>query len=305
MRVLVAGWPSFVNGEATAGDELSMRQVDSALGAEGIDRDLVWSPVFRPEGLHFEDANPARYTHVVFVCGPAHGWQVRELHRRYANCRRIAVGVSVIDPDDPAVRGFDKVLPRDGGRRPFPDLAAGSVTSAVPVVGVVLAPDQQEYGERRRHDQVHARLLRWVAALDCARVPLDTRLDSTDWRLCATGDQFLSLLARLDAVVTTRLHGLVLALRAGIPALAVDPIAGTGKVAAQARALGWPAWVSAETALDVRDGSLDRWWHWCLSPEGRERAAGWSPRQGDSLLAGLLDELGTRRASAVTVELES
>lgn len=33
------------------------------------------------------------------------------------------------------------------------------------------------------------------------------------------------MLRRLDVVVTTRLHGLVLALKNGVPALAVDPVA--------------------------------------------------------------------------------
>ena len=41
-------------------------------------------------------------------------------------------------------------------------------------------------------------------------------------------------------VVTTRLHGLVLALKNGIPALAIDTVAGGAKVARQAGALGWP-----------------------------------------------------------------
>jgi hypothetical protein len=68
--------------------------------------------------------------------------------------------------------------------------------------------------------------------------------------------------SRLDAVITTRLHGLVLALHAGLPALAVDPVAGGGKVTAQARAWGWPAIVAAEQAADRR--LLGRHWDWCL-----------------------------------------
>jgi hypothetical protein len=121
----------------------------------------------------------------------------------------------------------------------------------IPVIGVVLAPGQREYDSRCQHDVVHGTVTRWVAGLDCARVPLDTRLDTADWRHCGTPDQFTSpLLARLDAVVTTRLHGLALALRAGILALAVDPIADGGKMSSQARALRWPALVGAEQAVE-------------------------------------------------------
>ena len=48
-----------------------------------------------------------------------------------------------------------------------------------------------------------------------------------------------SLIARMDVVVTTRLHGLVLALKNGVPAIAVDTVAGGAKVTRQAEALGW------------------------------------------------------------------
>jgi exopolysaccharide biosynthesis predicted pyruvyltransferase EpsI len=70
-----------------------------------------------------------------------------------------------------------------------------------------------------------------MARLEGVRpAPLDTRLDSRDWRLCSTAEAFMSLVPRLEVVVTTRLHGLVLALPAGVPALAIDPVAGGGKV---------------------------------------------------------------------------
>ncbi|EHY90847.1 polysaccharide pyruvyl transferase family protein [Saccharomonospora azurea] len=262
MRVLVTGWPSFLHGEATAGDVLSMRRVADALAGAGIEADTAWSPVLRPDALHLDDAEPGRYTHVVFACGPAHGEQVEWLHRRYRACRRIAVGVSVIDPRSPAAAGFHRILARDGLGEPQPDLSYAAHADDVPVVGIMLAPGQREYGGRRRHEQVHKTLLHWITGRECARVGLDTRLDSTDWRLCATPDEFLSLLARLDVVVTTRMHGLVLALRAGVPAIAVDPVAGGGKVTAQGEALGWPAVIGAEH-LDTE--TLDHWWRWCLA----------------------------------------
>lgn len=44
---------------------------------------------------------------------------------------------------------------------------------------------------------------------------------------------------RMDAVVTTRLHGMVFALK-NVPALAVDPIRGGAKILRQAEAIGWP-----------------------------------------------------------------
>jgi hypothetical protein len=264
MRVLLTGWASFLHGEATAGDVLSLGAAGAALTEAGIDHDVAWSPGFRPGTRHLPDAPAGDYTHVVFACGPLHGPQVRWLHERYATCRRIAVGVSVPDPADPAVTGFHRVLARDGGGTAEPDLSLAGTVAATQVLGVVLAPHQPEYGGAGRHDEVHAALTGWLAGLDCARVPLDTRLAHEDWQRCATPDQFVSSLSKMDAVVTTRLHGLVLGLKAGVPVVAVDPVAGGGKVTAQGAALGWPV-IAAEDAADT--GVLDARLKWCLSAE--------------------------------------
>ncbi|MEU3894735.1 polysaccharide pyruvyl transferase family protein [Streptomyces sp. NPDC045251] len=266
----MTGWFSFLHGEATAGDVLALRRVEEVLGGAGLAYDVVWSPGFRADGLHFADVDPAAYSQLVFVCGPAHGPRVEELHRRFAHCLRIAVGVSVVDPGSPAVTGFHRVLARDAsGAAPALDLAARApALPARPVVGVVLTHGQHEYGGQRRHEEVAAGLTGWLAGKDCARLELETRLDAHDWRLCGTPAQLEAVLGRLDLVVTDRLHGLVLALRAGTPALAVDPVAGGAKVTAQARACGWPALVAAD---GLTDGVLERWWDWCLAG-GREEA---------------------------------
>ncbi|MEW2354991.1 polysaccharide pyruvyl transferase family protein [Spirillospora sp. NPDC029432] len=280
MRVLVTGWPSFVHGEATAGDVLAMEAVRGALAGAGAECDVAWSPVLRPDGLTLDRADPGRYTHLVFACGPAHGDQVESLHRRYARCRRIAVGVSVIDPDSAAVTGFDVVLPRDApGAEPRRDLSAAVRVPAgeLPVVGVVLAPGQGEYGGRGRHGRIEEELTGGLAARGCARVPLDTRVDPRDWRHPAAPGELEAVIRRLDLVVTTRLHGLVLALRNGVPALAVDPVGGGAKVTAQARAWDWPAVITTGERDEppyLDPAEVGRWWDWCLSPEGGRRAAG-------------------------------
>jgi hypothetical protein len=170
VRVLVTGWSSFVHGEATTGDVLGMQRVQAALDGAGVTCELAWSPVLRPGALTLDAADPRRYTLVVFACGPVHGRQVRWLHERFARCRRIAVGVTVHDPADPAVTGFDVVLGRDAaGRAGHRDLASTVDATPVPVVGVVLAPGQPEYRERRRHELVHERLAAWLTEQDCAR----------------------------------------------------------------------------------------------------------------------------------------
>lgn len=273
-RVLVTGWASFVDGEATAGDVLGMAAVRQELERAGLPCDTALSPVMHQGGVRLEEADPARYTHLVFACGPLHGPQIAGLHRRYRQCRRVAVGVSVIDPADPAARGFDEILPRDGdGIPPAGDLAVHRRPRRVPAAGVILVGRQAEYRTRGRHGEIADAVIGWLRDWEGALVPLDTRMDQADWRLCENPAQFEAIIRRLDLVVTMRLHGLVLALLNGVPALAVDPVAGGAKVSAQALAWTWPAVVQAG-----RDGKLDReglsyWRQWCLSPAGIAAAA--------------------------------
>ena len=301
MRILLVGWSSVLHGEATAGDVLAMGAAAQHLRAEGHEVDLAWSPamhlVHGPRGgLRYDDLEPRRYAVAVWVCGPVTGEPVREFHERFAHARRVAVGVSVLDADDPAVTGFDVVVPRDAaGGDPRRDLAARPVVDAVDVVGVFLTGGQGEYGARRRHEAVNDVLGRWLGGLDVARLDLDTRLDPREWRLPATAEQVLAVVARLDVVVTTRLHGLVLALRCGVPALAVDPVAGGGKVSAQARAWGWPGLLGADEVLAPGAVALDEQLAWCRSGSGRvaaRRARDEAARAGLGQLADLSAALG-------------
>lgn len=135
-------------------------------------------------------------------------------------------------------------------------------------------------------------------------MPLDTRLDPREWRNQATAAQLESVISRLDLVVTTRLHGLVLALKNGVPALAVDPVAGGAKVSAQAGAWDWPAVITGpgqaapgEPLLDP--AMLGRWWDWCLSPEAaaRARRAAAGTAADGTLTTGLLGVLTGRDES--------
>ncbi|MGC4933082.1 polysaccharide pyruvyl transferase family protein [Gordonia sp. DT30] len=305
-RVLLTSWAAFRHGEATAGDVLAVSRIDAALTAQGVPHDVCWSPGFRPGALSFDDVDPGRYTHVVFICGPVAGRQLEWLHRRFAHCRRIAVGVSVPDPHDPAVTGFDSVLPRDvtmtaADRPPRVDLAFSASTAEVPVVAWIRAPGQAEYGKRGRHEEVHEAIEGALRERTCAVLEFDTRLGpDAQFR---DPDQFCSAIRRVDAVVTTRLHGLVLGLRAGVPVVAVDPVChGAGseasgprchgaKVTAQARALHWPALISAETRQQ-QGSEFDRWFAWCLSAEGRAAARAVAARaptdQADELVGEVL-----------------
>jgi hypothetical protein len=230
---------------------------------------------------------------MLFVCGPLHGAPVRRLHEVFARSRRVAVGVSVLDRADPAVAGFHRVLARDApGAPPAPDLAFGAPAGPLPpVAAVVLTEGQGEYGARRRHAEVTGAVLERLHGTGAALLPWDTRIATDDWRVPSSADRFEAVLARVDVVVTSRLHGLVTALRRGVPALAVDPVEGGAKLTAQARALAWPALLSPG---EVRTPAFDDWWEWCLGP-GRAHARA-HQADADPLLGPLLTELSATPA---------
>jgi hypothetical protein len=110
---------------------------------------------------------------------------------------------------------------------------------------------------------------RLVGSREMSPVMIDTRLDANLTGL-RTAAEVESLIARTDVIITTRLHGMVLALKHGVPAVAIDHNPRSRKVMRQATAIGWPQ-VFEVPGLD--DADLVRALDYCLSHEGRAKAA--------------------------------
>jgi hypothetical protein len=270
VKALVAGWFSFEEMGATAGDLLVRDVVCGWLRVAGVDYDVALAPPFRG-GVDWREVDPTAYSHVVFACGPfGNGWPLTDFLPRFDHARLIGVDVSMLQPLH-EWNPFDLLLERDSSRTSRPDVSFVSAAGRVPVVGVVLVHPQSEY-EGGLHHAANEAVERLLSAGDIAGVQIDTRLDVNAAAL-RTPAQVESLIARTDAVVTTRLHGLVLALKNGVPALALDPIAGGAKVRRQAETIGWPVCFTADSLDDARLlEALD----WCLTGEARAaaRAAG-------------------------------
>jgi hypothetical protein len=268
MRILIAGWFSFEEMGATAGDLFARDLVADWLAAGGIRFDIATAPPFSP-GVDWRQIDPAGYSHVVFVCGPfGNGWPITDFLERFAGSRLIGLNLSLIQELN-EWNPFDLLVERDSSRNSRPDIVFLSDCPKVPVVGVVQVHWQGEYGaDRATHSVAHAEIERLLATRDVARVDIDTRLDRNA-RGLRSPHEVESLLARTDVVVTTRLHGLVLALKNAIPALAVDAIAGGAKLHRQAQAIGWPAIVTSET---LSEGKLAEFFDWCLTDQARTAA---------------------------------
>jgi hypothetical protein len=267
MKVLVAGWFSFDGMGATAGDLLTRDLICHWLARAGCHYEGAAAPPFTG-GVDYRFADPAGYTHLVFACGPfGNGWPVTDLLERFAGCKRIGVNLSMLQPLE-EWNPFDLLLERDSSRTVRPDLVFLTQQTRVPVVGVVLIHPQQEYGNRGLHAVAHDAVRRLIAAKEMSTVKIDTRLDinGTELRNAAEVE---SLIARMDLVVTTRLHGMVLALKNQIPAVVIDPIAGGAKIQRQATTLGWHPLFTVDA---LSDEALQLAFDECLTESARVRA---------------------------------
>lgn len=283
-RALIAGWFSFDDVVATVGDRLGADVLRAALDRGGVDCDLALAG-YLDEGVRWSAVRPADYDHLVFTTGPllddAH---LHDLLDRFAGRRTWAVDVSVID--EAVAARFDTVLPRDrAGVEPVPDTGFLTTTAPGPVVGVAYAPVQGEYAGGRQ-DEIATTIRRWVEGRRLAAVRLDLDLYA-EHAHAREPAQTESLVARCDAVVTMRLHALVLALAHGVPAVAVDAVPGGAKVAAQAAAVGWPCLLVADA---VTPQALDDALAWALTPDAA-RAARRSAAAGRDGATRVLDRL--------------
>ena len=271
-RALVAGHFSFPSQGATAGDLIACEVVCGWLGEAGLGYDVALAAPFSG-GHDWQRLDPGDYSHVVWVCGPLGNSTeaFSRLRRRFASDGRrwIGVDLSMIEPVE-AWNPFDVLLERDSNRSERADLAFAAEMNALPVIGLVqVEPFTPLFPGRDRQEDARQAARRLAFAQPAAVVEIDTRLDVANASGLRTAGEVEALIGRMDVVVTTRLHGLVLALRHGVPAVAIDPVAGGDKITAQARAVDWPcAFAVDEASDDVLSEALS----FALSEEGRARA---------------------------------
>jgi polysaccharide pyruvyl transferase WcaK-like protein len=129
-------------------------------------------------------------------------------------------------------------------------------------------------------------------------VPIDTCLEDNAGGL-RTPAEVETLIARMDVVVTTRLHGTVLSLKNGVPALAVDPIAGGAKILRQAEVLGWPVVLTADRFTPQ---ALAEAYDFCLTKEARDRAAHCAARAREAVARTGAELVAWVAASAAVAE---
>lgn len=267
MKALVAGWFSFEQMGATAGDLLARDLVCGWIEQAGRSYDVALAAPFTG-GVDWQTVDPSSYSHVVFVCGPfGNGWPLTEFLPRFSGCRLIGLNLSMLESLK-TWNPFDLLLERDSSRTSRPDLTFLSQQPKAPVVGAVLVHLQKEYGKKALHAEANEAIQRLTDSREMSVVHIDTRLDTNSTGL-RTPAEVESIIARMDVVLTTRLHGTVLSLKNGVPVVAIDPIAGGAKIHCQAETIGWPVVFTADT---VTDEALQEAFDYCLTEEARDKA---------------------------------
>lgn len=267
MKTLVTGWFSFEQMGATAGDLLARDLVCEWLRRAGHSYDVAIAPPFQG-GVDWRSVDPSTYSNIVFVCGPfGNGWPITDFLPHFAGCRLIGINLSMLESLD-KWNPFDLLFERDSSVTSRPDITFLSRQAKVPIVGVVLVHPQKEYGEKAKHQVANDAIQRLVASREMSAVRIDTRLDDNITGLRSPAE-VESLIARMDVVLTTRLHGTVLALKNGVPVIAIDPIVGGAKIRRQAETIGWPLIFTTEA---LEQEVLEKAFEYCLTEEARSKA---------------------------------
>jgi hypothetical protein len=255
-RGLVAGWFSFPDRRTTFGDVLAKDVVCRWLQNTGIPFDVAGHPSSQVPGVDMDEVNPARYDLFIFVFGP---WRTgRRILNKFQRAYKLGVNLSIKEPDN---HGFDAVIPRDMLDTRNPDIVFGAESTSRPLAGILLVHKQPAYGERQRHAHVQSVVDAYLAEKDVFPIYLDTRIENNPHGIGSVS-HLESMIAGVDLAISTRLHGMVFALKNETPVVAIDPIAGGAKVTAQAHALKWPLILDGShlTLAELRD-ACDR----CLS----------------------------------------
>lgn len=295
-RALVAGWFSWPGCNATAGDTMACDVLSGWLDEAGLPHDIARAAPIEPV-LDWKTLDPANYTHLFFVCGPFRDvLYAQEILGAFSHCKKFGVNLSMIEKLAD-YNPFDVLFERDSDRTTRPDLVFAASLDDVPVVGQMLVHKQKEYGDRGGHGEAHKLIKRVLGERNAACVPIDTCLEENAGGL-TTPEQINAVIGKMDLVVTTRMHGLVMALRNGVPAVAVDAIRGGAKVLAQAQSVDWPIVTTVDDlSKDWLHQALER----CLDP-AIQQAVQHAQQRAEYRLASLHEELVLTTRAGLTAD---
>ena len=262
---------------STVGDIECLEFIKRVLSEARIEYDIA---AFRadvrraiPGAISPQAAKPNSYSHLLVVCGPYSREHFEKNHfeiERYTHCNRIGLNVTMVDPLT-RWNPFDVLIERDLDSAHRPDLTFLMGAESAILLGRCVIEKQPEYGQRQRHAAVIKSITDLTERRKLPAIDIDTRWPTASTSLngyLASGATN-ALISRVNVLVTNRLHGLVFAIRNGVPALAIDAVAGGDKVTAQARTLQWPICLQSN---EITPNAMDEALEWCLTQEAKAAA---------------------------------
>ncbi len=230
-KFIICGYFSLFNEVNTAGDLLVLSVVTRWLDNLGYEYDVLQN--------QSELYNVNDYTHMIFVCGPLVDFpEFVNFIKKFNNIIRIAINVSVLDNHLKICSYFNYIIPRDCDIITHIDLALLSNQRRTLVCGVIFADKQTEYSSQD-HMKVEKIVNRTLDDLGIAKVYIDTKLPYNKYHLNSISE-IESVIKKMDFIITTRLHGSILALKNHIPFISIDSVSNGAKVTKQMTKIGWP-----------------------------------------------------------------
>lgn len=269
MHVLIMGWFSFDNMGNTAGDMIARDVVCKWLDDANIAYKVAVTNSFPyPGGVQWETVDPHLFTDILFVCGPfGNGYPITDMLVRFVNCRLIGLDLTILQSLQ-EWNPFTILYERDSSRNSNPDITFFAPAPRVPVAGVILMDKQDMYGVRDQHQKVNQVVELFIKGRELSVVRIDTELENNKGGLRSSGE-VESLIAKMDIVITTRLHGSVLAIKNGVPVIPIDSVKGGAKLTRQIKTIGWPLLFDAE---NLSEGALHGALDYCLTEKARQEA---------------------------------
>lgn len=241
-KILICGYFSLPYKTNTAGDLLVLDSLTKILTKMGYDFDIISDNSIEliNNSVILEDVVPSDYFMLIFVCGPLVNTKTfRDFINNFQNMKKIAINVSVISEHQSVLDCFDHVIPRDSELETNIDLAIGSPKiTHTPVVGLIFVGQQKEY-TNQLHDKVTETVNEVLSEIEIAKVYIDTKLPFNEYGL-KNSAEIETLISKMDFIITTRLHGCVLALKNKVPFIAIDPVSNGAKILKQTQKMKWP-----------------------------------------------------------------
>lgn len=247
--LVLVWWGTWQRG-ATVGDRLAVDNLSRRLREAGLSHSLLSHPIHAAVGdLATSDpfALAPQIKTLVFVCGPMVG--TKRVRRLLWCCRHttvLAAGVSLLEQQQEVNQTLKAFVARDGVPGAIFDLAVDSILSpelharperlAQPRIGICLRGSQKDYGADRDQSRLAESLMESIVG----RLPAHYERINTVLSAGNTPEKILCQICSVDLLLTTRLHGSLLALASGVPVIALDQISGGGKLTEVLGRITWP-----------------------------------------------------------------